>query len=242
MKNVKIIIYWLLSAVLIVSVSKCVSDHYDAPRLQREAQLQSLRKTDAAAYLSELKTAHDPRWEAEYKELDPSGYEVFRTAEISKLNQELKTRPSADRQLEIFQRLTFLDPTNQEYKKRHASLSLLNQKFKQSSPDEKTTSNSGPQRTSPNAANDRLLAIPEDQQAIRLGRIVGEGCIGKDAFYRGIGKSGFAKNKAFWAVRCTNGKSYAVTINTDPNGSGSILDCSALKATTQSDCFQKLKD
>ena len=63
-----------------------------------------------------------------------------------------------------------------------------------------------------NIANDRLLALPKDQQAVMLGQVVGEGCTGKLTFYRGIGKTGLAKDKAYWAVRCANGKSYMVEV------------------------------
>lgn len=90
-----------------------------------------------------------------------------------------------------------------------------------------------------NIANDRLLALPKDQQAVMLGQVVGEGCIGKLTFYRGIGKTGLAKDKAYWAVRCANGKSYMVEISPDARGSTSILDCPILKAVGI-DCFKKL--
>ena len=90
-----------------------------------------------------------------------------------------------------------------------------------------------------NIANDRLLALPKDQQAVMLGQVVGEGCIGKLIFYRGIGKTGLAKDKAYWAVRCANGKSYMVEISPDARGSTSVLDCPILKAVGI-DCFKKL--
>jgi hypothetical protein len=71
-----------------------------------------------------------------------------------------------------------------------------------------------------------------------LGKVVGDTCSGKDTFYMGIGASGFAKNKAFWSVRCQDGRAYAVEVHSD--GSSTVLECAALKALHAGECFKKL--
>jgi len=42
-----------------------------------ESELQALRKTDVAAYLAEIKRSGDPRYESEFAVLDSEGYRVF---------------------------------------------------------------------------------------------------------------------------------------------------------------------
>jgi len=57
-------------------------------RIQREEEevvrlrakvtrFQEMRKSDPASYLSELRSSGDERWEAEFRTLDPKGYETF---------------------------------------------------------------------------------------------------------------------------------------------------------------------
>lgn len=89
-----------------------------------------------------------------------------------------------------------------------------------------------------NKAHDVLVALPADQQAKALGQVVGEGCVGKLPFFMGMAPD----NKAFWSIRCTNGKSYMVQLNSDVGGSTQILDCPTLKAVSRLDCFVKLSD
>ncbi len=70
-------------------------------------------------------------------------------------------------------------------------------------------------------------------QAVFLGMVVqssGDTCIGKKAFHMGVGTKGASKDVAFWSVRCSNGKSYAVQINPDAGGSSTVLDCGVLRA------------
>jgi hypothetical protein len=89
-----------------------------------------------------------------------------------------------------------------------------------------------------NGANAYLLSLAPDARALILGKVVGQDCVGKETFYMGIGTSGFAKDKAFWSVRCSNGRPYAVQAN--PDGTSSVLECSALKALHAGECFKKL--
>jgi hypothetical protein len=56
----------------------------------------------------------------------------------------------------------------------------------------------------------------------------------------GIGTVGFGKDKAFWSVRCQDGRQYAVQAN--PDGTSSVLECSMLKALRAGECFHKLQD
>lgn len=87
-----------------------------------------------------------------------------------------------------------------------------------------------------NVANDRLLALPESEQALYLGTVVNAGCRGERASYMGIEPKSRA---AFWSVRCRNGASYAVEIEADSLGSTKVLKCSVLKAVAGINCFEK---
>jgi hypothetical protein len=71
-----------------------------------------------------------------------------------------------------------------------------------------------------NQTHDLLIAMPADQQAAVLGRVVGEGCIGASALFKGMEPG----NEADWRVRCTNGKSYGVSISPDAAGSTHVLE------------------
>jgi hypothetical protein len=88
-----------------------------------------------------------------------------------------------------------------------------------------------------NPTNDRLLAMPQAQQAQVLGNSLRRGCVGVAAFPMGVTASGRAKGNAYWSVRCKNGKSYAVQI--PPRGKGAVVvDCEALQGTGR-ECFKK---
>jgi hypothetical protein len=88
-----------------------------------------------------------------------------------------------------------------------------------------------------NPTNDRLLAMPEAQQAQALGDSLRRGCVGVAAFPMGVTASGRAKGNAYWSVRCKNGKSYAVQI--PARGKGAVVvDCETLQGTGR-ECFKK---
>lgn len=97
-------------------------------------------------------------------------------------------------------------------------------------------SNEGTRTLTGNPANDRLLALPQDQQAQFLGIAANNGCVGTRAFYMGIQA---ASGKAFWSVSCTNGQEYAIEIDADAGGSTKVLDCSLLTAIAHVNCFEK---
>jgi hypothetical protein len=89
-----------------------------------------------------------------------------------------------------------------------------------------------------NPTNDRLLAMPEPQQAELLAKSFRHGCVGVEAFPMGVTTSGRAKGYAYWSVRCKNGKSYAVQIAPNPKGTAVVVDCKALEGTGR-ECFKK---
>ena len=89
-----------------------------------------------------------------------------------------------------------------------------------------------------NPANDYLFSITPAAQAAMLGKVVGTGCVGRTAFYMGIGETGFAKDKAFWSLRCSDGREFEVEV--DPDGSGKVVECTVVKALHAGSCFKKL--
>jgi hypothetical protein len=101
---------------------------------------------------------------------------------------------------------------------------------------------------SENKANDYLLSVTPKQQAELLGKVVGEGCIGKISFYQGsmddrgprpksATKLPGHEHDAHWSVKCTNGKSFLVSVS--PTGAGQVLECSVLEAVGGGHCFKK---
>ena len=91
-----------------------------------------------------------------------------------------------------------------------------------------------------NSANAYLLSLAPEARATILGQAVGEGCVGKTTFYMGMAKSGFAKDKGFWSIRCQNGGAFVVEAN--PDGTTSVLECAVLKRVGGGECFKKLAD
>jgi hypothetical protein len=87
---------------------------------------------------------------------------------------------------------------------------------------------------SKNPANNWLLRASPADQAAQLGKSVGEGCVGKTAFYRGSTPDHTA---AFWDIRCTNGRSYGLMVR--PDGDGKVVECELLEAIGDH-CFRKL--
>jgi hypothetical protein len=88
-----------------------------------------------------------------------------------------------------------------------------------------------------NPANDLLLAMPARRQADILGKIVGEECKGKTAFFQGTMKDipqpkgdhrpqlpvpPANENDTFRNVLCTNGCSYSIEVH--PDGSNNIVE------------------
>ena len=103
-----------------------------------------------------------------------------------------------------------------------------------------------------NPANNSLLAMSAQRQADILGKIAGEGCKGKTAFYQGTMKDmpqpkgdrrpqlpvpPANENDTFWNVMCKNGRSYSVEVH--PDGSNKVVECGAVKMFHLGECFKK---
>jgi len=86
-----------------------------------------------------------------------------------------------------------------------------------------------------NPAHELLLSKSAAEQAVMLGKAVGNGCIGTTPFFMGIAEDG----SAFWSVLCANGNSYVVDVSPDAVGTAKALECSRLKAM-HLDCFSVL--
>ena len=103
---------------------------------------------------------------------------------------------------------------------------------------------------SENGANDYLMTLSPNEQAKMLGKVVGEGCRGKIAFYQGsaddhaprpneIPPLSSHEHDAIWSVKCANGKSYSVGVH--PKGDGQVIECSVLEALHGGHCFKKFE-
>jgi len=90
-----------------------------------------------------------------------------------------------------------------------------------------------------NIANDRLANLPSTEQAVLLGRDIGQGCDGVFAFAMGFGRHDADKGDAYWSVKCADGKSYAVALHPDKAGGVSVLGCDAMQ-TAGMECFKRL--
>ena len=101
---------------------------------------------------------------------------------------------------------------------------------------------------SQNGANDYLMTLSPNEQAKMLGKVVGEGCRGKIAFYQGstddhaprpneIPLQPGHEHDSIWSVKCANGKSYSVGVY--PKGDSSVIECPVLEALHAGHCFQK---
>src|SRR5712691_4443547 len=66
-----------------------------------------------------------------------------------------------------------------------------------------------------NTANDRLLALPPDQQAAMLTKGI-KGCVGEAPFPMGVVSTAKYKGLAYWSVHCKDGRDFAVQIAPDP--------------------------
>lgn len=91
--------------------------------------------------------------------------------------------------------------------------------------------------TTGNPTQDRLVARGASDQALILGLVAGEGCLGESVFFMGMDKIANAN----WSVRCHNGRSYQIEIRPDADGSTSTMDCRILKAMVDEDCFESFE-
>jgi hypothetical protein len=89
-----------------------------------------------------------------------------------------------------------------------------------------------------NRFNDELRKLPPAEQAAKLAEVVDHWCIGTEAYFMGIARSGPEAGYAYWSVRCLDGSAYAVQF--DPLGEGVVIDCETLAERGQGRaCFRK---
>jgi len=92
-----------------------------------------------------------------------------------------------------------------------------------------------------NTAHDTLLKLPTAKRNATLSRFMeasDERCKVIESFFQGFDKTGMA----FWSVRCSNAKSFSVSIENDAGGSTKILECSVLKFVSGVECFKKFDE
>ncbi len=90
-----------------------------------------------------------------------------------------------------------------------------------------------------NRANDRLADLPSTEQALVLGKKIGQGCVGTVAYPMGIGHRDADRGDAYWSVKCADGKAYAIALHPDQEGSASVLGCDAMDSAGMP-CFKHL--
>jgi hypothetical protein len=88
-----------------------------------------------------------------------------------------------------------------------------------------------------NPTNDRLLALPPDQQAAMLTQGI-KGCAGESPFPMGVVTTAKWKGLAYWSVHCKDGRDFAVQIAPDPKAPWISADCGALQGSGK-ECFKK---
>jgi hypothetical protein len=89
-----------------------------------------------------------------------------------------------------------------------------------------------------NGAHEYLTKQTPAVQASLLGKAVRLNCVGKTAYFMGMGTKPNDQALAFWSVKCANGNSYAVEVT--PNGASMAMQCSAFAANNAGQCFKKL--
>ena len=88
-----------------------------------------------------------------------------------------------------------------------------------------------------NAANDRLLVLPPQEQAAMLTKGIKD-CQGESVFAMGVVSTAKYKGLAYWSVHCKDGRNFAVQIAPDPKAPWIAADCSALQGSGK-ECFKK---
>jgi hypothetical protein len=88
-----------------------------------------------------------------------------------------------------------------------------------------------------NPSNDKLLKLAPPERAAALARVVGNWCIGTEAFLMGVVASGPGEGNAYWSLRCADGGAWAVQI--DPLGEVTAIDCKSYKEVgAGKECFK----
>lgn len=85
-----------------------------------------------------------------------------------------------------------------------------------------------------NSAHDRVSKLPKAEQAAVLAKAIP--CTGVDAFFMGMGP----EREAFWSLRCTDGKTYAVSL-APKLADSKVIECSVLAAIGAGPCFKNFR-
>jgi hypothetical protein len=89
-----------------------------------------------------------------------------------------------------------------------------------------------------NPFNDKLLNASPAQRADMLAGVVGHWCIGTETFLMGLVTAGRGEGNAYWSVRCVDGSTWAVQI--DSLGEFTAIDCASYQAHgAGKECFKK---
>lgn len=92
-------------------------------------------------------------------------------------------------------------------------------------------------QASDNPENDAITSYTPTQRATFLGLAVG--CKADQTFFRGLSKKpGATLNHAYWAIKCSDGRTFQLDLAPDKHGFAQ--QCQALPAGE--DCFKPLKE
>jgi hypothetical protein len=87
-----------------------------------------------------------------------------------------------------------------------------------------------------NPIHAKLVALPEkERNAMLTYAVQDERCRVTRSFFQGLDKSG----DAHWNVACDDGRTFAIRIKNDAQGSTTVLECRVIKAMGGTDCFKK---
>ena len=91
-----------------------------------------------------------------------------------------------------------------------------------------------------NVASNLLQSQSPHEQALALGKVVGDHCSGKRAFYDGPGGTDdVSRGGAFWSVECTDGRKFMVMLS-PKDDENRVIDCATMHAVHAGECFKRL--
>ncbi|MEZ5543002.1 MAG: hypothetical protein R3F42_13315 [Pseudomonadota bacterium] len=90
-----------------------------------------------------------------------------------------------------------------------------------------------------NEVSTQLEAMPAPERANALAGVLRQS--GRDCsnVFRIFLQGHDSGDVAFWNVTCSNGKSYNILVNPDPDAQTAIIDCSDMRAIAGIDCFEQ---
>lgn len=93
--------------------------------------------------------------------------------------------------------------------------------------------------SSANPAHEIMARLPDAQRNPYLTRVIKSAEEPCERVTRNFFQGKDANGNAFWNATCSNGNSYVVQINSDQEGSTSVLACTVLKSINAGECFTK---